>query len=358
MDTQLKFIWWSFSGFIISLSDGCTPHVLSRVWNNLASKCFAFLSCENAHWRFSRFKPCAWCVWPQSLDLRASVMSMCLTEWWLMTCLIALGVYRRVTWDPKAAARVSRLRTQGLCWAVTAQVTNIVRPPIPLTWSCDHRCLFELVRVRPFLCFCVWHPCFMKKTQPQLHSWVVTEFHWPTKEDHLAHIEDIECRGGSAIAECADASAPAHEALESNLHYLQAHGAKIAENVNGYKAAIWLRHNVGVRLCQTTSVIWGSPHMELADGTYSQPRAGAAACEKANVFESLCHQFPQSFVLVLYAGHRVDPVQMSPGSQEAVMAMPAILRSVPGGRKYYPRCSRGSIRANGEAPVQALVRVP
>jgi hypothetical protein len=69
-------------------------------------------------------------VWPQSLDLRASVMSMCLTEWWLITCLIALGVYRRVTCDPKAAARVSLLRTQGRCWVVTTQVTNIVCPPL------------------------------------------------------------------------------------------------------------------------------------------------------------------------------------------------------------------------------------
>ncbi|CAE7266953.1 unnamed protein product [Symbiodinium natans] len=167
-----------------------------------------------------------------------------------------------------------------------------------------------------FKLMCKWR----QRAKRGLQKWIVTEYRWPRVEDHVCLDIDLPA------AECSDLADPAHAALAGNLEFMQTFGAKIAEGVDGYLASTWVHRNLGLAHHQITLVAWGSPHMELSDGTYSKQKAGAAACEKACVFQSLCKQFRHSFVLILFAGHGVHPVQA--GSGEAVLALPALLEFV------------------------------
>ena len=120
-------------------------------------------------------------------------------------------------------------------------------------------------------------------------------------------------------------------------------------------------------------MVWGSPHVELADGSESRARHGPAAAQKAHAFGALSRQFPNSFVLVLYAGHGVEALRTGEDrgrgdhcGAEAVLRLPALLRPAAGlperaaeGGEYYPRHSKGSLRTTGRrAPVRALLRAP
>ncbi|OLP75592.1 hypothetical protein AK812_SmicGene44587 [Symbiodinium microadriaticum] len=189
-----------------------------------------------------------------------------------------------------------------------------------------------------------------RRAQRSLQQWVITEYRWPRKMDHVCPDAALPA------AECSDQTEPAHTALVDNLQFIQTLGASIAEGVNGYHASRWAQQTLGLAHHRFTLVAWGSPHMELSDGSYSQQKTGRAACEKACVFQSLCKQFQHSFVLILFAGHDVDPVPARRG--DAVMVIPALLEPVARPRQYYPGHSKGSLRAHGLAPVQAVLRVP
>ena len=116
-----------------------------------------------------------------------------------------------------------------------------------------------------------------------------------------------------------------------SLTFLQDHGAAVAEGVDGLQVAHWLRRSAcplgTVRPRQVTLIIWGSPHVELANGMRSRLKSGAAPRQKAAVVETLKAQCPHSFILVLYAGHGAAAVA---GAAEAVLALAALLRAAPG----------------------------
>eukprot|EP00435_Cladocopium_sp_Y103_P031714 s1410_g8.t1 len=182
----------------------------------------------------------------------------------------------------------------------------------------------------------------------------------PASADKSSECERLNFLIEVSDAEQMDPLAPAHAALALNLAYMQAHGAMIAEGVDGYRAASWCVEHMAWPSHDITFVCWGSPHMELANGSQSREKAGPAACEKARVFDSLRKQFRHSFVMVLFAGHRIDSLHVTPrpGAAEAILALPAFLQPVPEDRTYYPRHSKGSLRTGGAAEVQVLLRVP
>ena len=155
-----------------------------------------------------------------------------------------------------------------------------------------------------------------------------------------------------------DASAPAFLALRENAAFLQDHGARMLEGIDAYSAARSLRC-LGIVPSVISMVIWGSPHVELADGSHSRPKAGPAKIEKVAAFESLRAQFPHSFVLILYAGHDIGRFHGHGGRRsEAILNIPAWLPDVADGISYYPRNSCGTLRGGGAPCVMALLQVP
>ena len=124
-----------------------------------------------------------------------------------------------------------------------------------------------------------------------LSRWLITEYRWPRPVDHdetLAR-SAAACEEAEAphAAELADEAAAAHEALQANADQLRRAGALMIENVDAYSAAKCLRERLELPPHRVTLVTWGSPRVELADGTESHPRWGAAAVQKAHAFQAL-----------------------------------------------------------------------
>ena len=136
--------------------------------------------------------------------------------------------------------------------------------------------LLFLVGLAPFLPMII---DFLRNLRQQqratkaLQNWVITDYHRPTRSDHISLLDCEE--EASAAFEQMDPSAPAYLVLEANLSYTQAHGARSAEGVDGFLATKWLLQHLTWPSHDVTLVCWGSPHMELADGGYSRPKSGA-----------------------------------------------------------------------------------
>jgi hypothetical protein len=98
--------------------------------------------------------------------------------------------------------------------------------------------------------------------------------------------------------------------------------------------------------------------MELADGSQSSYKSGAAAAEKARVFEDLCVQFPWSLVAVTYS--RQFPVPRPKLRDKLIMDVAVLpIQGTVGATtvSYVPRCSSGWARCAPDE-VRALIRIP
>ena len=175
-----------------------------------------------------------------------------------------------------------------------------------------------------------------------LASWFVTEFHWPTQEDH-------DAMDGVDTPRC-------HVCLR-NKTFLLEHGAQMHEKVDGWAAAQWMKQQHGIQAHCVSLVVWGSPHMQLATGNFSQQGCGVRGEEKVNVFKSLCQQFPFAAVVVTYAHHDIKPTVDV--EQDTVIS--DLLVNVPispiSGTQYVPRNSTGEKRC-GSGDIRAIVRMP
>lgn len=67
----------------------------------------------------------------------------------------------------------------------------------------------------------------MAGTRAALSGWVVTEFKWPTQEDHeLVRMKEAETPTGDEVQDFLE-EAPAYVRLAENKEYLVSHGAEV-----------------------------------------------------------------------------------------------------------------------------------
>lgn len=124
--------------------------------------------------------------------------------------------------------------------------------------------------------------------------------------------------------------------------------------MDGFSAAEWLNQR-GVTSSRVSAVCWGSPHVELANGTASGEKAGVAKIEKPRVANSLCAQFSEALVVVTYARHWLDASGFHSAHHTFVDV--EVLVEPKGGKQYGPRYSTGWRRCN-PTEVRAIVGFP
>ena len=107
---------------------------------------------------------------------------------------------------------------------------------------------------------------------------IVTDFMFPTSEHHeTVTLEEAEWTTGNKMWD--ELQEPAYQTLDANRAAMQAKGAVFYDGVDGFAAMDWVRQQ-GWDINSLGLVCWGSPHVELPDGTESLAKECAAKDEK------------------------------------------------------------------------------
>ena len=183
-------------------------------------------------------------------------------------------------------------------------------------------------------------------------SFLVTEFKWPTDADYQKELANPE-----VDTTWGQLDAP-YMRLQQNMDFMLPRGAKFHENVDGFNADKWLRTQ-GYNTQDFMFISWGSPHVELSDGSSSCESYGSAPYQKPYVFSKLVEQFPHALVIVTYTVHHIDNLSVESDKINQTGEWWNVEFVNTTGVSYRPKFSKGWTRGiDGENPIMCLLYIP